>query len=108
MPGLRRMDAVRLTQDQVAAIKDIVAHEAGRDARARVFGSRAHDDQRGGDLDLLVEVPTPIENPALLSARIAGRASRLMHGRNVDVLLSAPNLERLPIHAMAARSGVPL
>jgi hypothetical protein len=28
-----------------------------------------------------------------------------MHGRRVDVLLSAPNLRRLPIHDVALREG---
>ena len=71
----------------------------------RLFGSRLDDGARGGDLDLMLELPDPVANPALLAARLSAQVSRLMHGRKVDVLLSAPNLMRLPIHDMAFKEG---
>ena len=71
----------------------------------RLFGSRLDDSARGGDLDLMLELPEPVANPALLAARLSAQVSRLMHGRKVDVLLSAPNLMRLPIHDMAFKEG---
>jgi len=39
---------------------------------------------------------------------MAARASRILAGRKVDVLLAAPNLLRLPIHEVAFREGVEL
>lgn len=63
------------------------------------------DAARGGDLDLMLELPEPIENPALLAARLAAKVTRLMQGRKVDVLLVAPNLLRLPIHEIAFQEG---
>lgn len=63
------------------------------------------DGQRGGDIDLLLDIPVPVNNPALLSARFSARVSRLMQGRKVDVLLSAPNLLHLPIHDVALQEG---
>ena len=72
----------------------------------RVFGSRIDDTQQGGDLDLMLELPEPVENPAFLAAQLAAKVSRLMNGRKVDVLLSAPNLMRLPIHDVAFKEGV--
>ena len=71
----------------------------------RLFGSRLDDSARGGDLDLMLELPEPVANPALLAARLSAQVSRLMQGRKVDVLLSAPNLMRLPIHDMAFKEG---
>jgi len=53
-----------------------------------------------------VELPHPAEDPAPLAARIAGRISRAMQGRKVDVVLAAPNLKSLPIHEVARREGV--
>ena len=72
----------------------------------RVFGSRIDDTQQGGDLDLMLELPEPVENPAFLAAQLAAKVSRLINGRKVDVLLSAPNLMRLPIHDVAFKEGV--
>jgi predicted nucleotidyltransferase len=97
---------MRLTQTQIAAIREIVAEVAGSDASVRLFGSRLDDTAKGGDVDLMVEVPHPVEAPAPLAARIAGRISRTMAGRKVDVVISAPNLMRLPIHEAAFRKGV--
>ena len=71
----------------------------------RVFGSRLDDTAKGGDLDLMLELPEPVENPALMAARLSALVSRLMFGRKVDVLLSAPNLKRLPIHELAFKEG---
>lgn len=96
---------MRLSEDQVAVIRRVVRSTAGPDARVRLFGSRLDDDARGGDIDLLVELDEAIDGPALLSARLATRISREMHGRNVDVVLLAPNLQRQPIHDIALREG---
>lgn len=97
---------MRLTQTQISAIREIVATVAGGDATVRLFGSRLDDAAKGGDVDLMVEVPHPVEAPAPMAARIAGRISRAMSGRKVDVVISAPNLMQLPIHAVAFSKGV--
>nr|RNF64923.1 nucleotidyltransferase domain-containing protein [Acidithiobacillus sulfuriphilus] len=78
---------------------------AGDKAKVRVFGSRLDDTIRGGDLDLLLELPEPVDNPALLAAQMSTRVSRALQGRKVDVLLSAPNLLHLPIHDVAFQEG---
>ncbi len=97
---------MRLTPTQITAIRAIVAQLAGDEASVRLFGSRLDDTAKGGDVDLLVEIPHPVADPAWLAARIAGRVSRAMAGRKVDVILSAPNLLRLPIHEIAQKEGV--
>lgn len=96
---------MRLTDRQIDAIRRLAHEVAGDRARVRVFGSRLDDTARGGDLDLMLELPEPVDNPALIAARLAAKVSRSMSGRRVDVLLSAPNLMRLPIHEMAFNEG---
>ena len=96
---------MRLTDHQAQSIRQLALQVAGSHARVRLFGSRLDDSARGGDLDLMLELPEPVANPALLAARLSAQVSRLMHGRKVDVLLSAPNLMRLPIHDMAFKEG---
>jgi len=96
---------MRITDDQIDAICRLAHELAGDRAQVRVFGSRLDDTARGGDLDLMLELPEPVENPALLAARMSARASRLLAGRKVDVVLSAPNLVRSPIHDVAATEG---
>jgi predicted nucleotidyltransferase len=86
-------------------IRLLARQEAGEQSRVRVFGSRLNDAVRGGDVDLMLELPEPVDNPALLAAKLSARISRAMHGRKVDVLISAPNLMRLPIHELAFSEG---
>lgn len=85
---------MRLTDNQIQIIRQL----AGNQSRVRVFGSRLDDNAHGGDLDLMLEIPEPEDNPALMAAQMSAQVSRAMHGRKVDVLISAPNLRRLPIH----------
>ena len=96
---------MRLTDDQIAFIRKSALELAGAGTRVRLFGSRLDDSAKGGDIDVMLELPTAIENPALLSATLSARISRALHGRKVDVLLSAPNLMHLPIHDVAFRDG---
>lgn len=96
---------MRLTDYQIQIIRQIARQVAGSQSRVRVFGSRLDDAAHGGDLDLMLELPEPVDNPALMAAQMSAQVSRAMHGRKVDVLLSAPNLMRLPIHDMAFKEG---
>lgn len=96
---------MRLTDSQTKIIRQLAYQVAGSQSRVRVFGSRLDDAAHGGDIDLMLELPEPVDNPALMSAQMAAQVSRAMHGRKVDVLLSAPNLMRLPIHDIAFKEG---
>ncbi|MEO8333053.1 MAG: hypothetical protein ABI479_11530 [Gallionella sp.] len=96
---------MRLSDEQIRAIRQLAEQVAGEHARVRVFGSRLDDHACGGDIDLMLEVSEPVVNPALMVAQLSSRISRLMRGRKVDVLLSAPNLRHLPIHDIAFKEG---
>jgi len=96
---------MRLTTSQIETIRQLARQVAGSQSRVRVFGSRIDDTAHGGDIDLMLELPEPVDNPALMAAQMSALVSRAMHGRKVDVLLSAPNLMRLPIHDIALKEG---
>ena len=96
---------MRLTDYQIQTIRRLARQVAGSQARVRVFGSRIDDGAHGGDIDLMLELSEPLENPALIAAQMSALVSRAMHGRKVDVLLCAPNLMRLPMHDIAFKEG---
>jgi predicted nucleotidyltransferase len=96
---------MRLTSQQIQSIRDIAYQIAGKRGRVHVFGSRLDDNAWGGDLDLLIELPEAVIKPALMAVQISARVSRLMYGRKVDVIISAPNLKQLPIHEVALKEG---
>ena len=99
---------MRLSPVQITNIRTLTTQLAGASARIWLFGSRVYDDARGGDVDLLLELDSPVPEPAQLSATLAARISRTMFGRKVDVLIKAPNLLHLPIHDVALAQGVRL
>ena len=99
---------MRLNAQHIERLKRVAVEEAGQHARLRLFGSRLDDAATGGDVDLLLESTAPVAEPAVLVARMAARASRVLGGRKVDVVLTAPNLKRLPIHEAALQGGVVL
>lgn len=96
---------MRLSEYQIQTIRQLARQVAGSNFRVRVFGSRLDDAAHGGDIDILLELLEPVDNPALMAAQMSALVSRAMHGRKVDVLISAPNLMRLPIHDMAFKEG---
>ena len=97
---------MRLTEQQKQTIRQLAGQVTGnKEIRVRVFGSRLDDTAQGGDLDLMLELAEPVDNPAFMAAQLSALVSRAMHGRKVDVLISAPNLIRLSIHDIAFREG---
>lgn len=99
---------MRLSRKQVEAVRRAVDEVAGSSARVRLFGSRLRDDGRGGDVDLLVTLDRPIDNPAWMAARLEARISRALEGRSVDVILKGPNLASNPLQRIAEEQGIDL
>lgn len=99
---------MRITPEQQQQIVTLARQLAGSDCQVRLFGSRLNDQAKGGDVDLLLESPDPVAQPAQLAAMLAAKVSRLMAGRKVDVVICAPNLKVLPIHQIALKEGIVL
>ena len=96
---------MRLSNQHRNLIKEQVRAIAGEQAQVKLFGSRLDDEAKGGDIDLLVSTQEPVKQPASLAAQLSAVIMRRLHGRKVDVLLDAPNLKQLPIHAVAKEQG---
>jgi len=97
---------MRLSPEQTHAMVVATRAVAGNRARVKVFGSRLDDQARGGDIDLLVEVPDAVDRPAWLAARITASLQRALGDRKVDVLLVDPNTRLQPVHLQAQSQGV--
>ena len=72
----------------------------------RLFGSRADDAARGGDIDLMVSTTEPVARSALLAAVLAARLQAALSDQRIDVLVEAPYLQQQPIHQIARCEGV--
>lgn len=99
---------MRLSQSDRDLIKRKVADRVGGAATVRLFGSRADDSLRGGDIDVFVDLPDPVPHRLRLECALAAELERALDGRRVDVIVAAPNLPEQPIHTIARRTGIPL
>ncbi len=77
---------------------------ADPNGRAWLFGSRADDTRRGGDIDIYFEASRPIDLKASLALEY--RLTELCDAK-VDLLIRRPGEVEKPIHIIA-RQGAPL
>ena len=97
---------MRITEHQKKIIKQVIAEVLSSQASVSLFGSRTDDHAKGGDIDLLVDSPQPISEPAEIKALISAKLYRAFDGIKIDVLLMAPNLATQPIHRIARENGI--
>lgn len=99
---------MRLTAQQQATVRTTVAETFGSDAQVRLFGSRADDSKRGGDIDLLISTQER-DIEALLQAEIAllTKLREQLGDQKIDVLLDYPSRKvRPPILGIAMQTGI--
>lgn len=97
---------MRLTAGQQKIIKSAVARIVGADSRVWLFGSRADDTRRGGDIDLLVETPHAIPGRVGALCRLEGALVMALGERKIDVMLKDARTAEAPIFAVAKATGV--
>lgn len=97
---------MRLDNKTRDIVKNEVSQLLGHDVVVRLFGSRVDDAQRGGDIDLLIDVATPMVGRVRAECRLAAKLFIQLGGRKVDVLIREPNKPMSPIHEQAVRQGV--
>jgi predicted nucleotidyltransferase len=56
---LTKSNHMRLSSHQIATIKTTVEASWGSDVQVTLFGSRVHDERKGGDIDLFLETSRP-------------------------------------------------
>ncbi|MGZ8257385.1 MAG: nucleotidyltransferase domain-containing protein [Gallionella sp.] len=96
---------MRLTPNEQANIKRIVAAIFGADAMLWLFGSRVDDAKRGGDVDLYV-VPVNRDELYMKRVRCLGELERALL-YPVDLVVAEPDAAR-PIDRIALKTGVML
>ena len=101
---------MRLSAHDRLAIRQAAAEVAGPDARVYLFGSRTRDDLRGGDIDLLLELPAPRSTQERLqvSVRTAARLQHLIGERKIDVLVADPTTRETPLLRAAREQALVL
>lgn len=97
---------MRLTEHQRQIIKSVVAEVVGLDSRVWLFGSRADDSKKGGDIDLLIEIDGVLPNRASAICKLDGRFAMALGDRKIDIVLKDARTSDAPIHRSAREHGV--
>lgn len=97
---------MRLTDEQIASIRQAAQEAFGSDVRVTLFGSRVDDHKRGGDIDLLIQ-PSRIGQPLACKLRFLGLLERDLGERKIDVVVERAHDTR-PIVRVAHETGVVL
>ena len=101
---------MRLTPEQLSAIRMTAAETFGDTASIWLFGSRVDDSKRGGDIDLLIETRQS-DIAAIVRAELAflTKLQMLLGEQKIDVLVDYPTRhDTPPIFAIAKQTGIPL
>lgn len=101
---------MRLSNQQVSAIKDIAAECFGDGVRVYLFGSRVNDNDRGGDIDLYIELDEG-ELAAVLAAKyeFLARLKQRIGDQRIDVVVNSPARRHPPpVVAIAKQTGIRL
>ena len=96
---------MRLLPHQIEAIRAVTAEVGGDEARVLLFGSRTRDDLRGGDIDLLIELPQPPADRLAIVLKVHSRLQRVLGQRKIDVLVADPTSPPSPVLRAARRDG---
>ncbi len=99
---------MRLTPFEREVIRRATAEIAGPAARVLLFGSRTDAGLRGGDIDLLIELPQPRADRLALGLRIGARIERQLGEQRIDVLVADPASAETPVLTAARRDGIVL
>jgi predicted nucleotidyltransferase len=95
---------MRLDKHTCQIIQEEVAKQFGIRAVVRLFGSRTDDLQRGGDIDLLIELDHLLDDRTKAYCQL----SIQLGGRQVDVLIKDPSSLPSPIYTLALQTGIVL
>ena len=98
---------MRLAAETVSPLLTAVRRHFGTGAEVWLFGSRADDSARGGDIDLYIETDL---DEALVARRIALKIEleRLLGEQKIDLVVRPRSRPLAPIHCIARRDGVAL
>ncbi len=96
---------MRLTQNEVKIIKFNILKYI-KDAKIILFGSRVHDDKKGGDIDIFVQTNQTVT----LKEQIKILANLEIDGilRKVDLVLKTPNTKEQSIFGTIYSEGIVL
>lgn len=108
---------MRLSTDQIQAIRQAATAAFGQGTAVWLFGSRVDDAKKGGDIDLLVcpQAPTAgnaagtpkLQHTFMQKINMLTQLERALGERKIDIVVEHP-LDQRPIVEVAHTTGIKL
>jgi len=99
---------VRLSAREIEVIRATVTRLLGDRTCIRIFGSRARKDEKGGDIDILIETERQLPNRVASVCRLVSELQMQLGDQKIDVIIIDPETREQPIHQIARQTGVML
>ena len=99
---------MRLTPEEIAAIKHCARLHFGEGAVVRLFGSRLNDAARGGDIDLHITTPSPDLPTLAVECDFYEDLVDRIGEQRVDTLVQPRGFAMRPIDHIAINEGIVL
>jgi hypothetical protein len=99
---------MRLNDDERAAIKVCAGRHFGAGAKVTLFGSRADDTLRGGDIDLHIIPETAAQAAFSSEAAFLYDLQERLGEQRIDITIQEPGAPDRPIDRIARQTGVVL
>lgn len=99
---------VRLSAREIEIIRATVYRLLGDGACIRIFGSRARLDEKGGDIDILIEVDQKLNDRIASACRLTSQLQMQLGDQKIDVIIVDPETREQPIHQVVRQTGVML
>ena len=97
--------AVRLSDEEIRAIKETAREVFGENTKVYLFGSRADPNRKGGDIDLYI-VPEDKSNLFDKELQFLTKLKIKLGDQKIDVVIHED--EKRPIEREARRTGIEL
>ncbi len=102
---------MRLSERERSAISDAATETLPSGTRVSLFGSRADDTRKGGDIDLLVEMQQSIPAAEWIAqrSRFVAHIWQRLGERRIDVVWAKQSeIDERPIVQQARKAAIPL
>lgn len=97
---------IRLATREIEIIRATTHHLLGDDARISIFGSRTKMDEKGGDIDILIETEQKLADRISTACRLTSQLQMQLGDQKIDVIIVDPETLEQPIHQIARQTGV--
>ncbi len=97
---------IRLSAQEIDIIRATANRLFGDNICIRLFGSRVRENEKGGDIDLMIETPQHLPNRVATACRLVSELQIQLGDQKIDVLVTDPSIHEQPIHQIARQTGV--